>query len=195
MRSARRNRTDGHAARAVSTSTLKDLRTTLAPMRRREATQATELAVEAVLRKGGVRDRLRIYGPGLRVEKPRHMGGTPRRMIYVRVRNRDEGVVHDILIEGGTLIEHVVVRDANPPFSEEERNEALDLISKDRTLGRTVRRKGVGILWFQPHQQDDGRRVIGARLFRVKNQRGISPIIEARVDLDRGILLTENRYE
>ena len=193
---ASRNRKSSlrHASNSASPLAKYDIRTILAPMRRTEAVDATNLAIEVVARDGITRDRVRIYGPTLRIEKPRRLGGAPRRMVYVRVRDRDRGVVHDVLIEAGKLIEHVVGKDANPPFSDEERNDAFHLIANHPSLSKLVRRKNVGLLWFQP-QQFAGRRVIGARLVRLKNQYVLHQIAEAKVELDKCLVLEEDGHE
>ena len=55
----------------ASTFTQKYASTVLAPLARKEAAAATKLALETVLKDGTVlRDRVRIYGPWLYIEKP-----------------------------------------------------------------------------------------------------------------------------
>jgi hypothetical protein len=77
-------------ASEVSTLTLKYADTILAPLRRTEAVGATKLALAAVLRDGTIRaERTRIYGPTLRIEKPKRRGGAPARIVWIRIRNRD----------------------------------------------------------------------------------------------------------
>jgi len=163
----------------------------LAPLGRKEAAVATKLALEAVLRDGSVqRDRVRIYGPSLRIEKPNRRNGAPIRMILVRIRDRDQRVVHDVSIQSEKVVEHVIDADANPPFSDEEQSDACRLISADSQLGKWVARKGVEIGWFSAGEHGGGR-VIGARLVRVRDHRVIKVIAEAEVELDEGALHKE----
>jgi hypothetical protein len=174
----------------VSTLTLKYADTILAPLRRTEAAAATNLALAVVLRDGTIRaERTRIYGPTLRIEKPKRRGGAPARMVWVRIRDRDRGVVHEISVARGRVVEHVVNEYANPPFSNEEREDARRVIANDAVLGRIAARKDVGIEWFSPgtHTRSPGR-VIGARLVRIQDHRVIETIAEAEVELDQGVL-------
>jgi hypothetical protein len=174
----------------VSAHTLKYAETILAPLRRTEAAVATKLALAAVLRDGSIRaERTRIYGPTLRIEKPKRRGGTPARIVWVRIRDRDRGVVHEVSVATGKVIEHVVNEYANPPFSDEEREDARRVISSDPVLGRIAARKGVDIEWFSPgtHTRTPGR-VIGVRLVRIRDHRVIETIAEAEVEFDQGVL-------
>jgi hypothetical protein len=174
----------------VSTFTLKYADTILAPLRRTEAAAATKLALAVVLRDGTIRaERTRIYGPTLRIEKPQRRGGAPARMVWVRIRDRDRGVVHEISVERGKVIEHVVNEYANPPFSDEEREDARRLISSDAVLAKVAARKDVGIEWFNPGTHTASpQRVIGARLVRIQKGSVIETIAEAEVEVDRGVL-------
>lgn len=110
-------------------------------------------------------------------------------MVWVRIRDRDRGLVHEISVAAGKIIEHVVNAYANPPFSDEEREDARRVISSDAVLGRLAARKGVDIEWFSPgtHTRGPGR-VIGARLVRIRDHRVIETIAEAKVELDQGVL-------
>jgi hypothetical protein len=172
----------------ASTLTQRYARTVLAPLSRKEAATATKLALEVVLREGTIqRDRVRIYGPSLRIEKPQRRGGRPARLIWVRIRDRDQGVVHEVSVEAEKVIEHVIDGDANPPFSDEERDDAYRVIANDPKLGRLLARKDVGIEWFNPHVHGRGR-VIAARLVRVKDYHVVERITEAEVELDEGVL-------
>lgn len=172
----------------ASVLTQKYADTVLAPLGRKEAVTATKLALEVVLRDGTVqRDRVRIYGALLRIEKPKRRNGAPRRIIWVRIRDRDQGVVHEVSIEAEKVTEHMIDADANPPFSDEERSDACRLISTDPQLGKLMERKGVVIEWFSAGEHGGGR-VIGARLVRVRDNRVIETITEAEVELDEGVL-------
>jgi hypothetical protein len=165
----------------------------LAPLGRKEAMAATELALQMVLRDGNVqRDRVRIYGPSLRIEKPKQRNGAPQRIIWVRIRDRNKGVVHEISIKGEKVTEHIINANANPPFSDEERSDAYRLISTDPQLGKIAKRKDVGIEWFSAEHSEG--RVIGARFVRVRNYRVIDTITEAEIELDKGLLHKERKH-
>jgi hypothetical protein len=172
----------------ISTFTKKYARTVLAPLARKEAAAATKLALKTVLRDGTVlRDRVRIYGPRLHIEKPKTRGAKPRRMVWVRLRDRDRGVVHEMIVERNTLVRHTIAPDASPPFSDEERQDATRVLAEAPPLGQLVARKDVAIEWFNPHAHGRGR-FIGARIVRVKDNRVIEQIAEAEVELDAGTL-------
>jgi len=178
----------------ASTFTQKYARTVLAPLARKEAAAATRLALETVLDDGAVlRDRVRIYGPWLHLEKPKSRGGKPGRMIWVRLRDRDGGVVHELIVERNTVVRHTVDPDASPPFSDEERQDAERVIAAAPALGKLVARKDVAIEWFTPHAHGKGR-FIGARLVRVKDNQVIEQMAEAEVELDAGVLHTAEEH-
>src|SRR5215212_5459629 len=104
----------------ASVQTRKYAPTILAPMDREESAAATRLALDLVLRDGTVhRDRVRIYGPSLRIEKPTQRNGPPRRLIWVGIRDREKGVVHSVSLEGEKVTERLLDEAANPPFSDE----------------------------------------------------------------------------
>lgn len=170
-----------------STLTQKYAATILAPLRRGEAAAAKKLALAAVVRDETIRaERTRIYEPMLRIEKPKRRGGPPARIVWVRVRDRDRGLVHEISVATGKIIEHVVNEHANPPFSDKEREDARHAISTDTVLGRLVKQKDVGIEWFSPGSHTAGRgRAIGARLVRLKNNRVIETLADTEVNLDQ----------
>jgi hypothetical protein len=172
----------------ASTFTQKYARTILKPLGRAESASAARRALEVVLAGGSVRrDRIRIYGPFLRVEKPKQRDSPPARMFWVRIRDRDQGVVHEVFIEAGDVVDHTIDANANPSFSDEERDDARQLISSDPDLGRLIRRDDVEIEWFSPGAHGRGR-VIGARLVRVKRHQAVEQIAEAEVELDKGVL-------
>lgn len=172
----------------ASKLTKKFAKTVLAPLGRKESATAINLALEQVLRDGAIqRERVRIYGPYLRIEKPKRRDGAPVRMICVRVRDRDQHIVHEVTINAEKAIEHKIAPNANPPFSDEEQADARELISKDPKLGKLSSRKSVGIEWFSPGGHGQSR-MIGARLVRVQANRVIEVLMEVEVDLDEGIL-------
>ena len=172
----------------ASTFTQKYARTVLAPLARKEAAAATKLALETVLKDGTVlRDRVRIYGPWLHIEKPKRRGDKPGRMVWVRLRDRDGGVVHELIVQRNTVVRHTVDPDASPPFSDEERQDAERVIAEAPALGKLVVRKDVAIEWFNPHAHGRGR-FIGARIVRVKDNRVMEQIAEAEVELDASVL-------
>jgi hypothetical protein len=124
----------------ASTFTQKYARTVLAPLARKEAATATKLALEALLKDGTVRrERIRIYGPWLHVEKPESQGEKPLRMVWVRLRDRDAGVVHEILVQHDAVVRHTVDPDASPPFSDEERQDAERVIAETPALAKLTR--------------------------------------------------------
>jgi hypothetical protein len=189
-KAARRPRRPARRKKATeaSTFTRKYARTVLAPLARKEAAAATRLALETVVQDGTVRrDRVRIYGPWLHVEKPETRGGKPGRMLWVRLRDRDSGVVHELIVQGNTVVRHTVDPDATPPFSDEERQDAERVIAAVPALGKLVARRDVAIEWFNPHAHGRGR-LIGARIVRVKDNRVVEQIAEAEVELDAGVL-------
>lgn len=172
----------------ASTFTQKYARKVLAPLARKEAATATKLALEAVLNDGTVRrERIRIYGPWLHIEKPESRGEKPLRMVWVRLRDRDGGVVHEILVQHDAVVRHTVDPDASPPFSDEERQDAERVIAETPALAKLIARKDVGIEWFNPHAHGKGR-FIGARIMRLKENRVIDQLGEAEVELDAGVL-------
>jgi hypothetical protein len=175
-------------ATEASTFTQKYARTVLAPLARKEAAAATKLALEKVLEDGTVlRDRVRIYGPWLHIEKPERRGDKPGRLVWVRLRDRDRGVVHEVIVQRDTVVRHDVDPDASPPFSDEERQDAERVIAEAPGLGRLVARKDIAIEWFNPHAHGRGR-FIGARIVRVKDNRVIEHVAEVEVELDAGVL-------
>lgn len=175
-------------ATGTSTLTQTHARKVLAPLGRNEAATAVNQALKTVLRDGTVRrDRVRIFGPFLQIEKPRQRDGVPARMIWVRIRDRNRGVIHEVSVEAGKVVNHVVDADANPPFSDEERDDAYRLILNDSKVGELVAGKHVGIEWFSPGAHGRGR-VIGARLVRVEDHRVIDTITEVEIELDEGVV-------
>jgi hypothetical protein len=178
----------------ASALTQKYAATILAPLGRKEAAAATKLALEIVLRDGNVkRDRVRIYGPSLRIEKPNRRNAAPLRLILVRIRDRDRGVVHDMSIKSGRIIEHLIDADANPPFSAEEQSDGIRLISADPQLGKLLASKRCEIEWFSAGEHG-GKRVLGARIVRVRDHRVMEIITEVEVELDEGVLHTEGGH-
>ena len=172
----------------ASPLTLKYARTVLAPLGRKEAKTAVTLALDAVLRDGTVRrDRMRVYGPSLRIEKPGRRGYQPARMILVRIRDRDQHVIHEVSIEADKVIAHVINAEANPPFSDDERHDAYRVLTNNPKLGKLLARKDVEIEWFSPHAHGRGR-VIGARLVRVKDHQVTERITESEIELDAGVI-------
>src|SRR6185295_15688764 len=117
------------------------------------------------------------------------------RMIWVRIRDRDQGVIHEVSIEAEKVIEHVVNKYANPPFSDEERDDAYQLISKHPKLGKLLARKNVGIEWFSAGEHGGRGRVIGARLVRVKDNLVVETLDAAEVELDEGVLHERKRHQ
>jgi hypothetical protein len=105
----------------------------------------------------------------------------------VRLRDRDSGVVHELIVQGNTVVRHTVDPDATPPFSDEERQDAERVIAAVPALGKLVARRDVAIEWFNPHAHGRGR-LIGARIVRVKDNRVVEQIAEAEVELDAGVL-------
>ena len=108
-------------------------------------------------------------------------------MVWVRLRDRDGGVVHEILVQNETVARHTVDPNASPPFSDEERQDAERVIAETPALAKLIARKDVGIEWFNPHVHGKGR-VIGARIMRLKENRVIEQLGEAEVELDAGVL-------
>jgi hypothetical protein len=110
-------------------------------------------------------------------------------MVWVRIRDRDRGVVHEISVVNGKIVQHAVNEHAIPPFSDEEREDAQRLIASDAMLGKIAARKDVEIEWFSPGTHSLGKgRVIGARLVRSKDHQVVETIAEAEIELDQGVL-------
>jgi hypothetical protein len=174
----------------ASALTLKYASTVLGPLRRTEGSTATRLALASLLGDKTIqKERTRLYGPTLRVEKPKRRGGAPVRIVWVCIRDRDRGIVHEISVVSGKVVGHVANPHSNLPFSDEERDEARRLIRADAVVGKAAARKSTEIDWFSPAEHPhSSRRVIGARLMRVQSERLIRTIGEAEIELDQGVL-------
>ena len=175
---------------AASAFTQVHARTVLAPLREKEAAAAVKLALEAVLRDERIRrDRLRRYGPHLRIEKSNEPDGPPIRMIWVRLRDRDQGLVHEVSVAGKAVVEHRQDPNAHPAYNDEEYAEARALIAADERLGPILKRQDTEIEWFSPHVHGPGR-LIGARLVRVEGFEVVAVLAQAEVELDQGVMHT-----
>src|SRR5215213_7173398 len=79
----------------------------LAPLGGDESDGAARKALEAVLADRSVRaERLTVYPPQIRVEKPPRRDEPPQRLVWVRVRDADRRVVHEITVADDVVIEH-----------------------------------------------------------------------------------------
>lgn len=142
-------------------------------------------ALATVLRDGTVaRDRTTIYDPQLRIEKARRRYAAPVRLVWVRIRDRDRRVVHEVSVRDGSVTEHVVSEDASPSFSEAELAEGRRLLAAEPDLSRLLAESDVEIEWFNPGHGPE--RALGARFVRVRDHQVIESITEAVVDLDEG---------
>jgi hypothetical protein len=108
-------------------------------------------------------------------------------MVWVRLRDRDRSVVHEVIVERNTLQRHTIDPEASPPFSDEERQDARRILAAAPALRRLMTRKDIAIEWFTPHAHGSGR-LIGARIMRVKDTRVIAQLAEAEIELDAGVL-------
>jgi hypothetical protein len=164
----------------------------LAPLDHEEAAVAVREALETVTRDGTVaQDRTTVYAPVLRIEKPPRLGASPARLVWVRIRDRDRRVVHEVFVEAGSVTEHVISKTASPPFSEAEHDEARRLLAEAAELARLLSRGDVGIEWFNPGHGPE--RLIGARFVRVSDHQVVEPIRTAVVNLDEARLADDGQ--
>jgi hypothetical protein len=162
--------------------------TVLAPLGNDESDGAARTALDTVLADESVRaERLTVYRPQIRVEKPSRRDEPPRRLVLVRVRDADRRVVHEISLADGVVVEHDVNEQGSPPFTDEERDAARPLLEQDSRFGDVLADPTVEVNWFNPGHGDDRR--LGARLVRVDGVRVVDVIDSAVVDLDDGAVI------
>ena len=160
----------------------------LAPLGDDESESAARVALDAVVGDGSVRaDRLTVYPPRIRVEKPPTREEAPSRQVWVRVRDADRQVVHEITVVDGVVDGHEVNEHGSPPFTEDERAAARRLLEGDRRFGGLLADAGVEIEWFNPGH--GAERLLGARLVRLDGTRVVDDLDTAVVDLDRAAIV------
>jgi len=173
----------GGRAQWASVQTTTHADSVLAPLDPEEAAVAAREALAAVLVDGNTtQERTRVYDPRLRIEKPVRPGADPTRLVWVRIRDMDRHVVHEVSVRGGTVVEHVVDPDAFPPVSDAEREDAEQVLSAEPRLGGLLAEDDVEIQWFNPAHGPG--RPLGARLVRVRDHEVVEHVTEAVVDLD-----------
>ena len=160
----------------------------LAPIGSDESDAAARAALEAVIAGGSVRaERLTVYPCRVRVDKPPRRGAAPRRLVWVRVRDADRQVVHEIDVEEGVVVGHEVSEHGSPPFTGDERTAARRLLDVDSRFRDVLADASVEIEWFSPGH---GRqRLLGARLVRLEGTRVIDVVDSAVVDLDNAVIV------
>ena len=161
--------------------------TILAPLSEDEAERAVRVARELVLGTGATADRIRVFPPRVRVEKPPERGGAPQRLVCVRVRDAERKVVHEVGVSEGEVVEHVVNDQGDPPFTDEERELALNLLAEDPRFRDLLNDQTVEVEWFNPGHGHD--RLLGARIVRVEGNQVIDVLDLATVDLDNNGLI------
>ena len=160
----------------------------LVPLGSDESEAAARTALDAVLADRSVRpERLTAYPAQLRVEKPLRRDEPPQRLVWVRVRDADRRVVHEITVAGDVVTEHELNEHGAPPFTDDERAAGRRLLEGDSRFGDVLADPAVEIDWFNPGHGED--RVLGARLVRVDDNRVVDVIDSAAVDLDAGTVL------
>jgi hypothetical protein len=162
--------------------------TILAPLGSDESDAAARVALDAVVAGGSVRaERLTAYPPQIRLEKPPRRDEAPRRLVWVRVRDSDRQVVHEIGVVDGVVVSHEVNEHGSPPVTDDERTAARRLLENDRRFRDVLADDSVEIEWFSPGHGHD--RLVGARLVRVDGTRVIDVVDSAAVDLDNSTIL------
>jgi hypothetical protein len=157
----------------------------LAPLDSDEAAAAIRLALEVV---GIEPDRARVYPPTLRIEKPPDPDGAPTRAVWVRIRDRDRRLVHEVIVQDGRVVDHVENDTASPPFSDEEREEAIAVLSAEPGLGELLVEADIVIDWFSPGGHGP-ERLLGARFVRVDSHQVVELVTDAVVDVDSATLV------
>lgn len=162
--------------------------TILAPLGSDEADAAARAALDAVIADESVRaERLTVYPPQIRVEKASRRDETPRRLVWVRVRDADRRVVHEFAIVDGIVVSHDVNEHGSPPFTDDERVAARRLLADDRRYRDLLADDTIEIEWFNPGHGRD--RFLGARLVRLDGTRVMDVVDSAVVDLDKPTIL------
>jgi hypothetical protein len=158
--------------------------TVLAPLGDDESDAAARVALDAVVGHGSVRaDRLTVYPPRVRVEKPPRRDEAPSRQVWVRVRDADRQVVHEITVVDGVVVGHEVDEHGSPPFTDDERAAARRLLEGDSRFSGLLADTGVELEWFSPGHGPE--RLLGARFVRLDGTRVVDDLDTAVVDLDR----------
>ena len=157
----------------------------LAPLDPEEAEAAIRLALEIV---DIASDRARVYPPALRIEKPPERDGAPTRAVWVRIRDRDRRLVHEVIVQDDRVVDHVESDAASPPVSDDEREEAIAVLSAEPRLGELLAEADIAIDWFSPGGHGP-ERLLGARLVRVDGYEVAEPVADAVVDLDTATLV------
>jgi len=162
--------------------------TVLVPLGSEESAAAARTALEAVLADRSVRpERLTVFPPQIRVEKPLRRDEPPQRLVWVRVRDADRGVVHEITVADDVVVEHELNEHGAPPFTDDERAAGRRLLEGDSRFGDVLADPTVEIDWFNPDHGHD--RLLGARLVRVDDTRVVDVIDSAVIDLDSGAVV------
>ena len=168
--------------------------TILAPLDRDESDTAARVALDAVVGGGSVsEERLTLYPPQIRLEKPRRRDETPRRLVWVRVRDADRRTVHEVGVVDGVIVSHEVNEQGSPSFTDDERTVARRLLSSDSRFRDVLADDSVEIEWFNPGH--GGERLLGARLVRLEGTRVIDVIDNATVDLDNSIVVEGSDFD
>jgi hypothetical protein len=168
----------------VSVQTRQYAESVLAPVDPGEAETAIRAALEAV---GVAPNRARVYPPTLRIEKPPERNGAPTRMVWVRIRDRDRRLVHEVTVHEGSVIDHVESDEASPPFSDEERDEATQVLSAQSRFSQLLAEADTEIEWFSAGHGPE--RLLGARLVRIDSHQVVEIVTDAIVDVDGATLV------
>lgn len=166
--------------------------TVLAPLGEEEAERAVLLARELVLGAGAGADRIRVFPPRVRVEKPARRDGAPRRLVWVRVRDAERRVVHEVAVSQGEVVDHVVNEAGDPPLTLEEADLARSLLASDPRFGELLNDPTVEIEWFNPGH--GAERLLGARLVRVEANLVVEVLDQATADLDNNRLIVGGEH-
>ena len=133
----------------------------LAPLGEREAQRAVEAAVHAVEDLGCNPSRLRVYPPQLRIDKPARRDGAPTRHLRVPVRDRDQRVLYEVVIDADGRVEDTQPVAVYPPPTAEEVAEARHLAETEARVEDLVGQRPVQVRLFAPGHGSGESRTIG----------------------------------
>lgn len=160
----------------------------LAPLGQEEGLAAEKVAMAAVIREGDIdQERVEVYQPRLRIEKPSRRNGSPSRLVWIRIRDPDRQVVHEVSVRGDAVVEHRVNEAASPSFTRSEREIALEVAAGDPTFEALLNEDDIDIEVFNPGHGP--ARLFGVRFLRMVEDHIVEHVASAVVDLDQRRLI------